>query len=90
LEQQNSLLHLMLLLSSSPLLRSQTMHPTPKCCTLMFGLGFRLFEGDGRMVAFPTYSRHQTQPLEDEGTSKINRKRKITVSKGIIQNYDAT
>jgi hypothetical protein len=29
------------------------MHPTPKCCTLMCGLGFRLFEGDSRMIAFP-------------------------------------
>jgi len=46
LEQQNSLIYLMLLSLSSPLLGSQTMHPTPKCCTLMCGLGFRLFEGD--------------------------------------------
>ena len=29
------------------------MHPTPKCCTLMCDHGFRLFEGDGRMIAFP-------------------------------------
>ena len=57
------------------------MYPTPKCCTLMFGLRFRLFEGDGRISASlvaDTYSRYQTQPLEDKGTSKLNCKHTIS------------
>jgi hypothetical protein len=32
------------------------MHPAPNFYTLMCDLGFRLFEGDGRMIAFPLAS----------------------------------
>jgi hypothetical protein len=68
------------------------MHPTPKCCTLMCGRGFRLFEGDGPMIAFPLASRLLRVagiiPKRTKGHRGLNRER--TISKSIIQDYHTT
>jgi hypothetical protein len=44
------------MLSSSPLLKSHTIHPTPEWCTLLCGVRLQLVEGDGPMIAFPLAS----------------------------------
>jgi hypothetical protein len=39
--------------TSFPLLGVQTLHPTPKSCVLMLGLGLGFFEGVGGVITVP-------------------------------------
>jgi hypothetical protein len=68
------------------------MHPTPKCYTLMCGRGFRLFKGNGLIIAFLLALWLMLVagiiPKRIRGHRRLNRE--CTISEGIIEEYYTT